>query len=229
MPEKNIHAGHRARQKEKFRAHGLDSFTDVEALEMLLYYAIPRADTNELAHLLLDRFHGFRGVLEADMDELESVPGVGENAATLLRLVTALNTRYQRAGHKRGTSVSGSAEIGAFLQHEFDFRNRECSALLCLDPGGHVIECHILAEGTSAMVELSAREIMQYVLQDKAARVVLAHNHVAGVALPSNADLSATARIYHMLRMIGVELLDHLVFCDGDFVSMRESGHFARF
>jgi len=226
---KNIHSGHRARQKEKFREHGLDSFTDVEALELLLYYAIPRADTNELAHRLLDRFHGFRGVLEAGLDELQAVPGVGENAAALLRLVTALNTRYQRAGRRRGMSVSGSGEIGEFLQHEFDYRNEECSVLLCLDPGEHVIECHLLAEGTSSMVELSAREIMQYVLQDKAAKAVLAHNHVAGVALPSSADVEATGRIYHMLRTIGVELLDHLVFCDGDFVSMRESGHFAYF
>ena len=101
--------------------------------------------------------------------------------------------------------------------------------LLCLDPGGCVIDCHILAQGTTSMVELSAREIMNHVLQDKAARAVLAHNHVSGVALPSSADVEATARIFHMLRTVGVELVDHLIFSDGDFVSMRESGHFAYF
>lgn len=227
--EQNIHAGHRARQKEKFRTHGLDSFTDIETLELLLYYAIPRADTNALAHRLLDRFRSFRGVLEADLSDLEAVPGIGENAATLLRLVTAMNIRYQRSGSRRGAAVSGSSAIGEYIRHQFDYRNRECSALLCLDPGDHVIDCHLLSEGTTAMVELSAREIMDLVLKDKAARAVLAHNHVAGVALPSKADVDATGRIYHMLQTVGVELIDHLIFCDGDFVSMRESGHFAYF
>ena len=227
--EKNIHSGHRARQKEKFRAHGLESFTDIEALELLLYYAIPRADTNVLAHRLLDRFHGFRGVMEADLEALQSVPGIGESAATLLHLVAALNMRYQRSGSRRGAALSGSTAAGLFMQAQFDYRGEECSMLLCLDPGNHVIDCHLLAKGTSSMVELSAREIMRCVLKDKAARVLLAHNHVSGVALPSNADLEATARIYHMLQTVGVELVDHLIFSDGDYVSMRESGHFAHF
>ena len=225
----NIHAGHRARLKEKYRAHGLESFTDIEALELLLFYAIPRANTNELAHALLDRFHSFRGVLEAEQSELERVPGVGPNAATLLRLVTDLNSRYQRAASVRGTQIRSSSDAGAFLQPQFAYRSEERSVLLCLDTAGRVIECRALAEGSSAMVGLSARELVDFVLRDKAARVILAHNHVSGVALPSAADVEATARIYRMLQMIGVELVDHLVFCDGDYVSMRDSGHFAHF
>lgn len=225
----NIHTGHRARLKEKYRAHGLESFTDIEALELLLFYAIPRANTNELAHALLDRFHSFRGVLEAEQTELERVPGIGPNAAALLRLVTDLNSRYQRAASVRGTQIRSSSDAGAFLQPQFAYRSEERSVLLCLDTAGRVIECRALAEGSSAMVGLSARELVDYVLRDKAARVILAHNHVSGVALPSAADVEATARIYRMLQMIGVELVDHLVFCDGDYVSMRDSGHFAHF
>ena len=225
----NIHAGHRARLKEKYRAHGLESFTDIEALEFLLFYAIPRANTNELAHALLDRFHSFRGVLEAEQTELERVPGIGPNAAALLRLVTDLNSRYQRAASVRGTQIRSSSDAGAFLQPQFAYQSEERSVLLCLDTAGRVIECRALAEGSSAMVGLSARELVDYVLRDKAARVILAHNHVSGVALPSAADVEATARIYRMLQMIGVELVDHLVFCDGDYVSMRDSGHFAHF
>ncbi len=225
----NIHAGHRARLKEKYRAHGLESFTDIEALELLLFYAIPRANTNELAHALLDRFHSFRGVLEAEQTELERVPGIGPNAAALLRLVTDLNSRYQRAASVRGTQIRSSSDAGAFLQPQFAYQSEERSVLLCLDTAGRVIECRALAEGSSAMVGLSARELVDYVLRDKAARVILAHNHVSGVALPSAADVEATARIYRMLQMIGVELVDHLVFCDGDYVSMRDSGHFAHF
>ena len=225
----NIHSGHRARQKQKYREHGLESFTDIEALEMLLFYAIPRADTNELAHALLDRFHSFRGVLEADRTDLERVPGIGENAATLLRLVTDLNSRYQRSASVRGTQIRSSSDAGAFLLPQFEYCPEERSVLLCMDTAGRVLECRVLAEGSTAMVGLSARELVEHVLSDKAARVILAHNHVSGVALTSAADLEATSRIYRMLRMIGVELVDHLIFCDGDYVSMRESGHFAHF
>ncbi|MBE6998039.1 MAG: DNA repair protein RadC [Ruminococcaceae bacterium] len=229
MGDENVHAGHRARLKARFRDHGLESFSDIEALELLLFYAIPRADTNELAHALLARFKDFRGVLEADRAALERVPGIGDNAATLLRLVTALNGRYLRAAATRGTPIRDSEAAGAYLLPQFDYRSGECSVLLCLDTADRVIDCHFLGEGTTAMVGVSARELVELALRDKAARVILAHNHVSGVALPSRADVEATGRIYHMLRMIGVELTDHLIFADGDFVSMRDSGHFAGF
>ena len=225
----NVHEGHRARLKEKYREHGLESFTDIEALEFLLFYAIPRSNTNELAHALLDRFHDFRGVMEASLGELREVPGIGENAATLLRLVTDINRRYQRSASTRGTQIRSSSDAGAFLLPQFAYRAEECGVLLCMDASGRVIACHVLAEGSAGMVSLVAREIAEIVLRDKAARVILAHNHVSGVALPSAADVDATARLFRMLQMIGVELADHIIVCDGDFVSMRDSGHFARF
>ena len=225
----NVHEGHRKRLKEKFRAHGLESFTDIEALELLLFYAIPRADTNELAHALLRRFRDFRGVMEASLSEMEQVPGIGENAATLLRLVTDLNSRYQRQASTRGTRICSSADAGTFLLPQFDYRDREYSVLLCLDSAGRVIDCHVLGEGTANMVGLQPRQIVELVLRDKAVRVILAHNHVSGIALPSTADVDATARVYRILQTIGVELVDHIIVSDGDFVSMRESGHFARF
>ena len=167
--------------------------------------------------------------MEADLAALQSVPGIGENAATLLCLVTDLNSRYQRSANTRGTRILSSSEAGAYLLPQFDYRAEECSVLLCMDSAGRVIDCHMLAEGTPSMVGLDAREIVETVLRDKAVRVILAHNHVSGVALPSAADVDATARLYRMLHMIGVELVDHIVVSDGDFVSMRDSGHFAGF
>ena len=225
----NVHEGHRTRLKTKYLEHGLESFTDIEALELLLFYAIPRADTNELAHALLKRFHDFRGVMEAELDELRQVPGIGDNASALLRLVTDLNSRYQRSASTRGTQIRSSSDAGAFLLPQFEYRAEECSVLLCMDTAGRVIACHVLAEGTTSMVGLAAREIVGLVLRERAARVILAHNHVSGVALPSAADVDATVKIYRMLQMIGVELVDHIIVSDGDFVSMRDSGHFASF
>lgn len=225
----NVHEGHRDRQKKKYREHGLESFTDIEALELLLYYAIPRADTNALAHALLKAFHSFRGVMEASIGELQQVPGIGANAATLLRLVTDLGIRYQRSASAPGTVIRSTRDAGRFLLPQFGFQNEECSALLSMDNGGRVIDCQILSRGTPSMVQLDARQIVEIVLRNKAARVILAHNHVTDIALPSKSDLETTRQIYRLLNSIGVKLVDHLIICDGDFVSMYESGHFAGF
>ena len=225
----NVHEGHRARVKQKFREHGLESFTDIEALELLLFFAIPRSDTNVLAHALLKRFRDFRGVMQADLADLQSVPGIGENAATLLHLVKEMNSRYLRASSIRGAAIHSTADAGAFLRPLFSYCGEERSGLLCLDAAGCVIDWHILAEGTTTMVSLAAREIVDLALRDKAASVIMAHNHVSGVALPSKADVESTSRVYRMLNMIGVRLLDHLIFSEADFVSMRDSGHFAYF
>ena len=225
----NVHEGHRARVKQKFREHGLESFTDIEALELLLFFAIPRSDTNVLAHALLKRFRDFRGVMEADLADLQSVPGIGENAATLLHLVREMNKRYLCSSSIRGTAIRSTADAGAFLRPMFTYCVEERSGLLCLDAAGCVIDWHVLAEGTTTMVSLAAREIVDLALRDKAASVIMAHNHVSGVALPSTADVDSTAKVYRMLNMIGVRLLDHLIFSEEDFVSMRDSGHFAYF
>lgn len=222
----NIHDGHRARLKNKFREHGLDSFTDIEAIELLLLYAIPRRNTNELAHALLARFKSFRAVMEAELTDLEEVPGIGENAALLLRLVTGMSCRYLRAGSARGATIRSSAEAGAFLLPYFAYRREECSVLLCLDAAGRVIDCHPLAEGSPSMVGLAARDLVDLALRDKAARVILAHNHVSGIALPSKADVESTVKISAMLRMLDVELMDHIIVSEGDFVSLRDSGLF---
>ena len=220
----NIHKGHRARQKDKFLEHGLDSFTDVEAIELLLYYAIPRRDTNELAHALLNRFRSFRGVLEADAADLCAVPGGGENAAGLLRLVTALNQRYLRTAPARGLLLADSAAVSAYLIPKFAYCKEEIALLLTLDSASRLIHCHYLTEGLSNKVMLSSRDIMDCVLRDDAAKVILAHNHVSGVALPSNSDIVTTNRIGAALALISVELVDHLIVCDDECVSMRDSG-----
>lgn len=221
----NIHAGHRQRQREKFAGSGLEGFSDIEAIELLLYYAIPRRDTNEIAHRLLERFHGFRGVLEADLPELESVPGVGRGSAELIKLVAELNKRYfsrDMAG-RRGQVISSSAQAGEYLTPLFAYRDREILIMLTLDAASRLIGCHTLGEGSVIGVNASIRELMDIVLRDKASRVIIAHNHPGGSALPSEEDKLTTQKLDRALRIIGVELVDHLIVCGGECISFKDS------
>ena len=223
----NLHAGHRARQKEKFARQGLDAFTDVEALELLLYYAIPRRNTNEVAHRLLQRFRDLPGVLDASAEELAQVDGIGENAAALICLIRELDRRYLTARRRVGETLTSSEEVGEYLLPLFRYRREEVAVLLCLDSASRVISARVLGEGSGTRVNLSARDVVDTALREKAVRAVLAHNHLSGTALPSRADVESTERLRSAMELIGVELIDHLIFSDGDYVSMRESGFFS--
>ena len=220
----NVHSGHRERMRQKFLEHGLDSFTDVEAVELLLTFALPRRETNTLAHALLERFHGLRGLLEAEVAELRAVPGVGDNAAALITLMRAMNQRYAQTELSRGAVLDNSETMGRFLLPQFLYCREEKAVLVTLDSASRVIRCHTLARGASDQVMLSSRDIVILATQDGAAKVVLAHNHGSGVALPSHSDVVTTAQLRSALQLIGVQLSDHLVISENDWVSMRDSG-----
>ena len=96
-----VHEGHRSRKKEQFRAHGLDAFADHEVLELLLYYAVPRQDTNPIAHRLMEKFGSLDAVFAADRAALEEVEGIGENASTLISLMFPLMRRIRASSGAR--------------------------------------------------------------------------------------------------------------------------------
>lgn len=225
----NLHAGHRERVRERFGGHGLEAMSDVEALEMLLYYALPRRDTNIIAHQLLQRFGNYRSVLEADISELQEVPGVGESAAMLIRLVSEMNRRYLTSRKKNARVLIRDTEsAGRYLLPLFAYRTEELAFAISLGSGGNVIRCHKLAQGMSNAVEFSAREILEAALQDKAAYMLLTHNHLSDTALPSRTDVETTNALSEALRYIGVTLYDHIIVCEGDYVSLRDSGYYVR-
>lgn len=221
----SIHKGHRERLRKRFLEYGLDSFSDIEALELLLFYALPRRNTNPLAHALLKTFGSFRAVLEAQTEDLAQVDGIGENAACLIRLVSEFGRRYLISGRRTGKPLRSSADAGEYFLPLFSYETDELVYVACLDSGGVVKQCRKIARGMSNKVDFSSRDIVDMALRYNASHVIIAHNHLSGTAAPSNADLSATKKLNTALSLIGVELDDHIIVCDGDFVSLRDSGY----
>ena len=220
----SVHDGHRQRLKQRFLETGLDSFTEVQTLELLLFYAIARKDTNPIAHALLDRFGSLAQVLDAPVTELSKVPGIGENAALLLRLSKEMGRRYLVSRTGQVTILSSLEECASYIVPYFYGRELETVFLLCLDAECKVLCCKEIGEGSVNATEISVRKIVEMALAFNASSVVLAHNHPSGLAIPSEQDLLTTKRIAMALGTIDVTLADHIIVADDDYVSLAQSG-----
>ena len=205
-----VHEGHRSRKKEQFRAHGRDAFADHEVLELLLYYAVPRQDTNPVAHRLMEKFGSLDAVFAADRAALEEVEGIGENASTLISLMFPLMRRIRASSGAHETILSDTEQAGAYFLDLFFGEREEKLYEACLDAKGRL--------------QLNMRKIVENALKCGASSVLLAHNHPSGVALPSPADNATTLSVFDALRTVGVELADHIIVADDDFVSLRHNG-----
>lgn len=219
-----VHDGHRERKKTQYRRGGGDAFADHELLELLLFYAIPRIDTNPLAHALLDRFGSLQAVFSASAEELEQVPGIGASAAVLISLVPALHRRALVSAANREVILDTRSRIGAYFRELLSTEPREVMYQLCLDAKGRRRNVYKLGAGDVSSVTLNIRQIVENAINSKAAMVALAHNHPSGVPFPSPEDREATARIRDALEVIDVRLVEHVIVADDDYISMWESG-----
>lgn len=221
----SIHDGHRQRMKERFLQEGLDNFSDVQVLEILLFYAIPRRDTNPIAHGLLSHFGTLSQVLEASPEELEKVPGISHNAAILLNLITSVG-RYYLVNRTTQTEILPTVEkCGEYLVPFFFGRRNETVFVLCLDAKCKVLCCKEVGEGSVNSANVPIRRIVEIALGANATTVVLGHNHPSGLALPSGDDIQTTRRVAAALSTVDIQLADHIVVADDDFVSMVQSGY----
>lgn len=222
----SIHDGHRNRLRQRYVQDGLDNFDEINVLELLLFYCIPRKDTNDLAHKLLDKFGSLANTLDAPVAELSKVEGIGDNAAIFLSLLSAVSRYYQVQRADYGQPLTSVDTFSAVLMPKFLGRRNETVYLLCLDAKCKMICCRMIGEGNVNSASISARKIVEVALAVNATSVVLAHNHPSGLAIPSAADINTTLNIGRALQAVDVDLVDHLVVADNECVSMVQSGYF---
>ena len=218
-----MHDGHRARVKKRFLEEGLDSFSDIQALELLLYYVIPRVDTNPIAHGLLEHFGSLSQVLEAGVDELQKVKGVGENAAVFLTLIPQIGRFYLVDRTKQASILPTLDSCAQYLLPRFFGRKTETVFLLCLDAKCKLLCCKEVGQGGTNSTGISIRKIVETAIGVNASTVVLAHNHPSGLAVPSAEDIQTTRQIAQALGAVEIALADHIVVADEDYVSIAMS------
>ena len=222
--DESIHSGHRQRFRERFIKTGLDGFEDHEALELLLYYAIPRQDVNPLAHNLIGRFGSLHNVLEAPIEELKRVKGIGENTAVLIKLVLALGRKYEISRIKDVKIVDSTEKAGKYLIPHLSAQRDEVVYILCLDSKYKVLGCKMLFQGTVNSANINIRKIVEKAIAFNAVSVILAHNHLSGTKNPSKQDIETTRQISQALGTIDIKLTDHIIIVGDEYVSMADMG-----
>lgn len=209
----NIHEGHRQRMKERFLNYGVESFTEVQLLETLLFYGVPKKDTNDTAHLLIDTFGSFAKVIEADYKDLVKVNGIGDNAASLLKFFQMASKRYLISSYSREEKslLSSPEELCRFCSNLFLGNTNEVIYAIGLDNDLFFIDMELVAEGDPSQVPMPTRKIVEFALKCKCSHIALAHNHPIGSSMASRSDIVSTVELKDTLEGMGIDLVDHII------------------
>lgn len=226
MTDGNIHKGHRQKLKNRVLAGGLAGEAPHTILELLLFYGIPRKDTNPIAHELLDRFGSLSGVLRAGVEELKSVQGMTENAALLLHLILPVYAAYEEDLRRMPTLPESAAQIVDFMRPKLIGSTTEKAYLLCIGGNGKLLGLRKICEGDLSSAAIDLRALAAAVLETKAQDAILVHNHPNGVAAPSLQDIDATKQIVSFLDQMKVRLVNHIILSENDYCSMADKKNF---
>lgn len=220
-----LHDGHRNRLKNRFLNEGLTNFEDHNVLELLLFYSIPRSDTNEIAHELLNKFGSLHGVFEAGMEDLMSVNGISRHSAVLIKMIPELFVVYGRDKVRDIQKINSSDDAKEFFIPRFYGKVREEVQLVLLDDKMNIIKWVKIYEGSVNSANVPIRKIVEIAIENRATNVIIAHNHPTGLILPSKDDLRATAKVREALALVDIKLLDHVIVSDNEAASLKDSGY----
>ncbi|MBF0435960.1 MAG: DNA repair protein RadC [Magnetococcales bacterium] len=219
----SLHEGHRRRLLNRLVNEGIENFHDHEIIELLLFFSIPRRDTNKIAHLLVKRYGGLAHVLDADFALLKQEYGIGEKSAFLLSSLPAIFRRYSldKLNKSNKPLLDPDSSI-KYVQPILSTRTEEVFLLLSLDNQCRVISSNIISEGTVNQAFVHPRHVVKEALKVNASNVIFAHNHPSGKPTPSKSDLNLTNLLITIFHSMDIKVLDHII------VSREECFSFAR-
>ena len=222
----SIHDGHRERVKDEFRKMGLEHFPDHKILELLLYFSVPRADTNIIGHRLINRFGSLSSVFDAPYELLCGVKGIGSQSATLIKLVSSVISAYMDDHTSLKCVINTPDEAMEFMRCKFLSERVECIYMVCMGTNGKVLFCNRVADGTPETVGITPADIVKAALRANAVKVMIAHNHPHGICNPSSQDLRTTSVLFNELRRVDIELTDHIIVAQDGVYSMKKNNMF---
>lgn len=222
---KPMHLGHRERVRERIEVGGIACLSDIELLEYILFFSIPRGDTNHLAHHLLDKFVTLEKVFEASKDELMTVEGIGEKSALLLSTFLPAFRRYQMNCLKpKKLEFNSTDKVLTFIKNECLGNQVEHSYAMYLNQSRRLIKLVPFSKGTYNKTQIFVDQVVKEAITLNARYVVVAHNHTAGTTYPSEADAETAVCIYNALQLIKKDLMDFVIVDHFDGFSFVQNG-----
>ena len=214
-----MHDGHRERMRKKFLtgAH----FADHEMLEILLGFAIPRRNTNDIAHRLLEEFDSLDGVFLADYEQLLAVRGIGPKSAFLLKLIGQLRG-LERSEEEGGVYLNSPEKMGAYATALFAGTDREAVYAVLMTGSLRVTDCVCLSGGGYNDAEVDTLRLLSSPWLLRSAAVAILHNHPDGLPDASEEDREFAARISELLAMSDIAVVENLVVSGDQYWSLMQ-------
>ncbi|MBI5367504.1 MAG: DNA repair protein RadC [Planctomycetes bacterium] len=212
------------RPRERVLAGEEAGLTDEELLALVIQSGRPWLSARDLARRLLDRAGGLAGAAEWGTAELARVPGIGPAKTAALRAAFLLARRLGGAGLRPGVKIASSADVCRHLAPRLRGARREEFLALLLDSGHHLIREAAVTSGTLDQSLVHPRETFAPAIEARAAAVIIAHNHPSGDPQPSAEDVEVTARLREAGRLLGIQLLDHVIIGGDGYYSFAENG-----
>lgn len=218
--------GHRKRLRERYLKLGYKGLEEYEFLELILTYSIKMKDCKGLAKKLLERFKNISGVLNASIEELEEIEGIGKETAIYLKVLNDifLNENFRKTKKKDILSIKGKRDLIEYLKTDMgDIKNEEFK-IIYLNNDNKIVCDEVIFKGTINRSVIYPRKIMERVINTKARGVIFVHNHPSGNLTPSKKDIEITLEMQELLEKIDVKLLDHIIVSEDDYYSFQENG-----
>lgn len=219
----NIHKNHRSRLKQQFLKNGLASLSDVQKLELLLYFSIPQRDTNPLAHALLNEFGSIKNVLLASTDQLQKVSGIKETSATLIKLVSDLMNIINMPDTKLAF-INNPTEACEFCSKFYQGVDVEQFYVVCIGKDNHIIKYKMINTGLLDEVPIQIRAITHFAIEQKCSRIIISHNHPNGTARASDEDIRFTFSLLCSCLLNNIDILDHVIIGKNELYSFKNGG-----
>lgn len=217
----NVHEGHRERMRMRFlKDPDMENFADHEILELLLYNAIYRKDTNKLAHDLINAFGCFKNVLDASYEDLCAVKGMTKNAAVLIKEILPMANRYGIATTEAKPKLQSLRAAVKRYGNFFSAKNYEMAYAVLLNLNGEVLDTISIGKGSATSTDIDVNKLVNAARALHAVRVIMMHNHPSNNLYPSMADMITTNNTIVQLVFAKVALWDHIIFGnDGKYFS----------
>lgn len=212
--------GHRKRLRERFLKSGLEGFHDYEIIELLLTLGTPRKDCKLMAKEVLKKFGSFNKVLDAPVEKLIEINGIGSGNVFGLKLSQAVSEIYQKRKIEKSLKLDSPDKIYQYLKEKIGKQQKEFFVVLFFDTQNNLIVDDV-SVGTLNASLVHPREVFNKAIRYNASHVVVSHNHPSGDHEPSKEDMETTKRLIEAGRIIGISLIDHIIVSKNGYTSLR--------